>query len=132
MLLGLLKCHLSNRPPCFHRTEDLRAHVELAGPEAVVLVQLLCPRRGHGDARRVLREKRYRRTFTVPVDWNGREVFLRFDGVYSAYYVWVNGEKVGYAEDSKLPSEFNITKYLNPQPSTPNLLAVDSHNIFIL
>ena len=56
----------------------------------------------------------YRRTFTVPEGWKGRDVFLRFDGVYSAYYVWVNGKKVGYAEDSKLPSEFNITRYLVP------------------
>ena len=64
----------------------------------------------------------YRRTFTVPESWKGREVFLRFDGVYSAYYVWVNGKKVGYAEDSKLPSEFNITKFLN---SGENLLAVE-------
>ncbi len=54
----------------------------------------------------------YRRSFTVPAAWKGREIFLRFDGVYSAYYVWVNGQKVGYAEDSKLPSEFNVTKYL--------------------
>ena len=37
----------------------------------------------------------YRRTFRVPAEWKGREVFLRFDGVYSAYYVWVNGQKVG-------------------------------------
>ena len=51
----------------------------------------------------------YRRTFTVPAEWKGRDVFLRFDGVYSAYYVWVNGKSVGYAEDSKLPSEFNVT-----------------------
>ena len=64
----------------------------------------------------------YRRTFTVPADWKGREVFLRFDGVYSAYYVWVNGQKVGYAEDSKLPSEFNITKFLQ---DGENLLAVE-------
>ena len=64
----------------------------------------------------------YRRTFTVPDGWKGREVFLRFDGVYSAYYVWVNGEKVGYAEDSKLPSEFNVTKYLK---DGENLLAVE-------
>ena len=64
----------------------------------------------------------YRRTFTVPDGWRGREVFLRFDGVYSAYYVWVNGEKVGYAEDSKLPSEFNVTKYLK---GGENLLAVE-------
>lgn len=59
----------------------------------------------------------YRRTFTIPAEWKGRDVFLRFDGVYSAYYVWVNGHKVGYAEDSKLPSEFNITKYLRDQGS---------------
>ena len=54
----------------------------------------------------------YRRTFVVPEAWKDREVILRFDGVYSAYYVWVNGQRVGYAEDSKLPSEFNITPYL--------------------
>ena len=54
----------------------------------------------------------YRTTFTVPADWKGRDVILRFDGVYSAYYVWVNGKFVGYAEDSKLPSEFDVTKYL--------------------
>ena len=64
----------------------------------------------------------YRRTFTVPADWKGREVFLRFDGVYSAYYVWVNGKQVGYAEDSKLPSEFNITRFLK---EGENLLAVE-------
>ncbi len=71
----------------------------------------------------------YRTTFTVPEDWKGRRVILRFDGVYSAYYVWVNGHKVGYAEDSKLPSEFDITPYLNQAtnyqlPST-NSLAVE-------
>ena len=64
----------------------------------------------------------YRRTFTVPKDWAGRDVFIRFDGVYSAYYVWVNGQMVGYAEDSKLPSEFNITKYLK---DGENQLAVE-------
>ena len=64
----------------------------------------------------------YRRTFTVPKGWDGREVFLRFDGVDSAYYVWVNGEKVGYAEDSKLPSEFNVTKFLK---DGENLIAVE-------
>lgn len=64
----------------------------------------------------------YRRKFTVPAEWAGRETFLRFDGVYSAYYVWVNGKKVGYAEDSKLPSEFRITPYLK---AGENLLAVE-------
>ena len=64
----------------------------------------------------------YRRTFTVPDGWKGRPVFLRFEGVYSAYYVWVNGMKVGYAEDSCTAHEFNITKYLKPGE---NLLAVE-------
>ena len=64
----------------------------------------------------------YRRTFTVPEGWKGRDVVLRFDGVYSAYYVWVNGKFVGYAEDSKLPSEFDVTKFLT---GGENLLAVE-------
>ena len=64
----------------------------------------------------------YRTTFAVPAEWKGREVYLRFDGVYSAYYVWVNGQKVGYAEDSKLPSEFNVTRYLR---DGGNVLAVE-------
>ena len=64
----------------------------------------------------------YRTVFTVPSEWAGRDVIIRFDGVYSAYYLWVNGEEVGYAEDSKLPSEFDITKYLK---SGENQLAVE-------
>ena len=54
----------------------------------------------------------FRKEFTVPKEWVGRRVILRFDGVYSAYYAWVNGRKVGYSEDSKLPSEFDITEYI--------------------
>ena len=51
----------------------------------------------------------YRREFTLPQDWKGRDVFLRFNGAGHGYYVWVNGQFVGYAEDSYLPSEFKIT-----------------------
>ena len=54
----------------------------------------------------------YRRSFMVPAHWQGRETILRFDGAGSALYVWVNGRPVGYAEDSKLPSEFNVTDFL--------------------
>lgn len=64
----------------------------------------------------------YRTTFTVPKDWDGRNVYLRFEGVYSAYYVWVNGRKVGYSEDSCTAHEFNITKYLG---EGDNLLCVE-------
>ncbi len=51
----------------------------------------------------------YRRDFTLPESWDGRDVFLRLNGAGHGYYVWVNGEFVGYAEDSYLPSEFNVT-----------------------
>jgi len=71
----------------------------------------------HTNARDYNPVSSYRTTFTVPDGWKGRDVILRFDGVYSAYYVWVNGRLVGYAEDSKLPSEFDITPYINPQTS---------------
>ena len=64
----------------------------------------------------------YRTTFTVPEGWKGRTVFLRFEGVYSAYYVWVNGRKVGFSEDSCTAHEFNVTKYLRPGD---NQLAVE-------
>ncbi|MET9785174.1 glycoside hydrolase family 2 TIM barrel-domain containing protein [Streptomyces canus] len=56
----------------------------------------------------------YRRTFTVPKDWSGRRTFLHFEGVKSAHYVWINGELVGYHEDSYTPSEYDITPHLKP------------------
>lgn len=60
----------------------------------------------------------YRRKFTLPANWKERRVILRFDGVYSAYYVWVNGVNVGYAEDSKLPSEFDVTDFVKEGENT--------------
>lgn len=54
----------------------------------------------------------YRTDFTIPDDWKDRQVFLHFDGVKSAFYLWLNGEYVGYSEDSMTPAEFNITKYI--------------------
>ena len=54
----------------------------------------------------------YRRTFTVPADWKGRPVHVVFQGVDSAFYLWVNGEKIGYSQDSRTPAEFDITKHL--------------------
>ncbi len=56
----------------------------------------------------------YRRTFTLPEAWQSGQTFLRFDGVMSAFYVWVNGKRVGYSQGSMEPSEFNITPYLQP------------------
>ena len=60
----------------------------------------------------------YRRDIEVPANWQGREVFLHIGAAGAAYYVWVNGEKVGYSEDSKLPSEFNLTRYVKAGKNT--------------
>ncbi|MBK8089764.1 MAG: DUF4981 domain-containing protein [Chitinophagaceae bacterium] len=54
----------------------------------------------------------YQKTFTVPANWRNMNVSLHFGGVSSAYKLWINGKFAGYAEDSFLPSEFNITPYL--------------------
>ena len=54
----------------------------------------------------------YRRNFEMPETWKGEDVFLQLGGVNSAVYVWVNGQEVGYSEDSKTPAEFNLTKYI--------------------
>ncbi len=56
----------------------------------------------------------YRRTFTVPGDWGGRRTLISFQGVKSAFFVWVNGQRVGYSEDSYTPAEFDITDHLEP------------------
>ena len=63
----------------------------------------------------------YRRTFTVPQGWDGRQVFLHFAGVESAFYVWVNGTRIGLGKDSRTPVEFNVTPFLR---SGENSIAV--------
>jgi beta-galactosidase len=64
----------------------------------------------------------YRRWFELPSGWETRRTVLRFQGVYSAFYVWINGEKVGYSEDSKGPAEFDVSKFVKPGK---NLIAVE-------
>ncbi len=64
----------------------------------------------------------YRTTFDVPNSWNSRKTLIKFDGVNSAFYLWVNGKKVGYSEGSRTPAEFDISKYIKPGK---NLLAVE-------
>ncbi|MFV3131583.1 glycoside hydrolase family 2 TIM barrel-domain containing protein [Niveispirillum sp. KHB5.9] len=56
----------------------------------------------------------YRRDFDLPAIWDRQDVILHIGAAGAAYYVWVNGQKVGYAEDSKLPSEFDVTRFLKP------------------
>ncbi len=56
----------------------------------------------------------YRREFSLPDGWEGRQVFLTFDGVDSAFHLWVNGQPVGFSKESRLPAEFNVTAFLRP------------------
>jgi beta-galactosidase/beta-glucuronidase len=63
----------------------------------------------------------YRRAIDIPAEWAGKRVHLNFDGVNSAFQVWVNGVEVGYSKGSHMPSAFDITAALKPGP---NLLAV--------
>ncbi|MBQ2596019.1 MAG: glycoside hydrolase family 2, partial [Bacteroidaceae bacterium] len=56
----------------------------------------------------------YRRDFELPDTWDGRDIYVRFNGAGHGYYVWVNGKFAGYAEDSYLPSEFKVTDFVRP------------------
>lgn len=64
----------------------------------------------------------YRRYFELPASWEGRRTFVIFRGVSSAFYLWVNGKKVGYSQDSRTPAEFELTSYLK---EGRNLIAVE-------
>ncbi len=66
----------------------------------------------------------YRRNFTLPQSWDGRRVFLHFEAGTAAMYIWVNGEKAGYTENTKSPAEFDITKFVKPGN---NLIAVEAY-----
>ena len=54
----------------------------------------------------------YRNSFELPSSWLDRDIFIQFDGVRSAFYLWINGKYIGYSQDSKTPAEFNITDFI--------------------
>ncbi|MCR5414122.1 MAG: DUF4981 domain-containing protein [Kiritimatiellae bacterium] len=130
----------ARRPPDFWRpdfddgdwgTIDVPSCVEMRGWGSPVYTNTRYP---HANKWPLIRDRdsgradnnpvsSYRRVFTVPEGWSGRDVILRFEGVGSAFTVWINGERAGYAEDSKLPSEFDITPFLKPGE---NLIAVEA------
>ena len=66
----------------------------------------------------------YHHVFTLPDDWKHREIIIHFDGVKSAFYLWINGIYTGYSQDSMTPAEFNITPFLR---KGKNELAVQVH-----
>ena len=64
----------------------------------------------------------YRRSFLVPADWKGQDIYIHVGSATSNLRLWVNGKEVGYSEDSKVEAEFNVTKFI--QPGQENLIAM--------
>ena len=73
----------------------------------------------------------YRHEFRIPRDWDGKQIFLKFEGVQSAFYLWINGKKVGYSQGSMTPAEFDIIKS-HPQHAYDMLKHDDSLDPVIL
>ena len=91
---------------------------ELNGYGDPVYVNIGFPWRGHFDSKPPQVPTKdnhvgsYRRIINIPQSWDGRQVIAHFGSVTSNIYLWVNGEFAGYAEDSKMAAEFDITPYL--------------------
>ncbi len=64
----------------------------------------------------------YRKKITIPANWNRRQIFIHLGAVKSAFFIWVNGRRVGYSEDSKLAAEFDITNFVT---TGENLVALE-------
>ncbi len=101
------------------RTIPVPSNYQLHGCDIPIYTNIIYPFPMDPDGPPVVPKDRnsvgsYRTAFTLPEAWAGRQTFLHFNGVDSAFYVWVNGEKVGYNEDSRTDAEFNITKYVKP------------------
>ncbi|MCR4922123.1 MAG: DUF4981 domain-containing protein [Bacteroidaceae bacterium] len=83
----------------------------------------ILPQEGYTNEREKNPVGSYRRTFTLPSNWDGREIYLHFNGIYSAAYVWVNGRKVGYTQGANNDAEFDISPYV--KSGRENLLCVE-------
>ncbi len=132
-LNGDWKFHLSQNPserPAFFFKDDfdtrdwptipVPSNWEMEGYDYPIYVNVKYP---HAQTPPTIQEHynpvgSYKRTFTIPGDWQGRHIYLHFGAVSSAMYVWVNEQLVGYSEDSKTPAEFNITGFLKPGKNT--------------
>ncbi|WP_160724759.1 glycoside hydrolase family 2 TIM barrel-domain containing protein [Bacillus sp. USDA818B3_A] len=94
------------------------AHWQLQGYDYPQYTNLRYPWEGKEDIKPPFAPTKYNpvgqyiRTFSIPENWDGQPVYISFQGVESAFYVWVNGELVGYSEDTFTPAEFDVTPYL--------------------
>ena len=119
-------------------------HIELAGYDKIRYINTMYPWEGHdyrrgayslasaGDGAGMFSEADYNpvgsyvKTFDLDENLLGKRISICFEGVEQAMYVWLNGEFIGYAEDSFTPSEFDLTPYIK---ETGNVLAVEVHKM---
>lgn len=107
---------------------EVPGHIQLQGYGRPQYVNTMYPWDGHENLRPPMISEdnnpvgSYVKYFTVPEGWEGRPLYISFQGVESAFYVWLNGEFVGYSEDSFTPSEFDLSPYVT---SGENKLAVE-------
>ncbi|MCP1103654.1 beta-galactosidase [Aequitasia blattaphilus] len=123
-------------------TITVPGHIELAGYDKIHYINMMYPWEGHIFRRPPHSLKRsenkktlfseaeynpvgsYVREFDLDEAWQGEQIRIHFAGVEQAFYLWLNGEFVGYAEDSFTPSEFDLTPYIKEKG---NRLAVEVH-----
>ena len=65
----------------------------------------------------------YRRSFSIPANWQGKEIYINFDGLDSFFYIYINGKYVGFSKNSRNLAQFDITPYLNSKGE--NIVAVE-------
>lgn len=133
----------AGRPEEFYREETnledfeeitVPCHIELAGYDKIHYVNTMYPWEGHRYLRPVFSNSfseaaynpvgSYVKEFDLAEGLIGKRVCIRFEGVEQAMYLWLNGEFIGYAEDSFTPSEFDLTPFIK---ETGNRLAVEVH-----
>jgi beta-galactosidase len=117
----------SNRPEQFFKQEfdcsgwghiNIPGHIQLQGYGKPQYVNTMYPWDGHNEIRppELPMDRNpvgsYVKFFQLPNDWKNQPVYISFQGVESALYVWLNGEFVGYSEDSFTPAEFDLTPFL--------------------
>ncbi|GGA17335.1 beta-galactosidase [Paenibacillus marchantiophytorum] len=130
-LNGTWKFHFAEnaegRPELFYQNEfdssawadmEVPSHWQLQGFDFPQYTNIIYPWVGHEDIKPPFAPVKYNpvgsytRSFTVPAAWAEQPVYLSFQGVESAFYVWVNGDLVGFSQDSFTPADFDITPYL--------------------
>jgi beta-galactosidase len=127
----------SERPVNFYKTNyDVSSWKEITVPSSVEMLgygtpiytnvtypfknqpSLILPQKGYTNEKEPNPVSSYRRNFTIPDTWDGKTIFIHFNGVYSGFYIWINGEKVGYSEGANNDAEFDITKYVKTGENT--------------